>query len=217
MKKLSILALIAAMACGLAPASRGETESWLNEIDGGLILHFPAVSDFDLYELGFGLDLQYRNWSLDPVGLAFSLGVAGWNVDNEANDLGAEHTDFDGSVTTVPIGASVLFYLYGTQDFSIILEAGLRYMITDADVDLNRVITTDEGEEKVPATMEIDDGLVGLLAVEADFSMNEQFLLFGGLGYQDDIERGEITTEAGPLKDNKFASFFFRFGAKYVF
>ena len=71
-------------------------------------------------------------------------------MDNEANDLGAEHTDFDGSVTTMPIGASVLFYLYGTQDFSLILEAGLRYMITDADIDFKRVGHDGRGGGKDP-------------------------------------------------------------------
>ena len=59
--------------------------------------------------------------------------------------------------------------------------------------------------------------MVGLLAFEADYYMSEQFLVFGGLGYQQDLMRGEIRTPAGALRDNKFTSFFLRLGGKFVF
>ncbi|MBU1910070.1 MAG: hypothetical protein KJ726_08485 [Verrucomicrobia bacterium] len=210
MKKIFALVLITALFCGLAPASNGETESWLNEIAGGLVVQFPGTGDFDLYDIGFGAELQYRNWYFDPIGWAISAGYGTWEANKDCHKLGRIHTDFDGSVTTIPLGVSALFYLYGTQDFGLVLEAGLRYVIVDADVDFVR-------EGTLPSTLTIDDGVLGLLALEADYYLNDQFLVFGGFGYQQDIVRGDIETPTGPLRDNEFTSLFLRLGGKFVF
>lgn len=210
MKKISVLVLIAALFWGVAPVSNGETESWLNEIAGGLVVQFPGTGDFDLYDIGFGAELQYRNWHFDPIGWALSAGFGTWEANEDCRKLGRIHTDFDGSVATIPLGVSALFYLYGTQDFSLLLEAGLRYVIVDADVDFIR-------EGNLSSTLDIDDSVLGLLALEADYYVSRQFMVFGGLGYQQDIVRGEIQTPTGPLRDNEFTSLFVRLGGKFVF
>ncbi|MBP7829876.1 MAG: hypothetical protein KA248_08165 [Kiritimatiellae bacterium] len=215
MKKLGTFLAIAALACGTAQAAQGDAETWANEVEGGLVIQFPGTGDFDLYDIGFGAEIQYRNWALDPFGVAFSVGYVQWEANEDCYKLGRIHTDFDGSVTTIPLGVSGLLYLYGSQNFSLILEAGLRYLVTDSDITFNRIVETEEG--KVPSSLEVDDSVIGLLALEADYYISKQALIFGGVGYQQDIERGAIDTPTGPLRDNEFTSLFIRLGGKIVF
>lgn len=215
MKTMAFLLAFAILGCGLAQAADSEPDSWMNEVEGGLVVQFPGTGDFDLYDIGFGAEIQYRNWALDPFGVAFSVGYVQWEANEDCYKLGRIHTDFDGSVTTIPIGVSGLFYLHGSQNFSLILEAGLRYLVTDSDITFNRIVETEEG--KVPSSLEVDDSVIGLLAIEADYFISKQALIFGGAGYQQDIERGAIDTPTGPLRDNEFTSIFIRLGGKILF
>lgn len=217
MKTMASLLVFAVLGCSLALAAAAEEATWANEVEGGVVVQFPGTGDFDLYDLGLGAEIQYRNWSFDPLGLAFAVGFTSWEANEDCHKLGDVHTDFDGSVTTIPIGVSLLYYLYGTQSFSLIAEAGVRYLVTDADIDFTRIVETEEGEERLPSSLEVDDSVLGLVALEADYFVNEQFLVFGGVGYQQDLQRGGIDTPTGPLRDNEFTSLFLRLGGKIVF
>lgn len=224
MNKASVV--LGAVVC-LALASPEQARSaavatedyWLNEGAGLVNFFLPGTGDFDLYDYGLGLELQYRNWYFNPFGWSVSLGIASWEANSGCTDLGrAEHRDFDGTVTLVPVGLSGLFQLYSSETFNLLVEAGVRYVWVDADVDFVRVVQQDKGDPKaIPSRLEIGDGWLGVLAVEADYYVTERFLLFGGLGYQQDIVRGDIETPAGPLRDNELSAFFLRLGGKFVF
>jgi len=217
MKKWLSLMVVAGCLAWAGTVS-AEEASWMNEAAASVNLYLPGAGDFDLFEYGFGIEFQYRNWAYDPIGWALSVGAASWEANSGATDLGRIHKDFDGSATLVPVGASVLVNLLHLDDFNLLAEFGLRYVWMDAELDFTRVIPAgDEGSEEVPSTLTIDDSLMGVVALEGDYYLNDQFLLFGSLGYQHDLTRGEITTPTGNLRDNELCAFFLKLGGKLVF
>ena len=217
MKNIFFVVFLAVLAAGAVSAQTPDN-TWLHEAAGAVNVYLPGSGDFDLYKYGFGLEFQYRNWSYDPIGLALSLGAASWEVDDGAGDLGDIHKQFDGSVTLIPVGASVLLNLLNLENFSVIAELGLRYVVVDADVDFVRVVPgRDGGTAEVPSSLDVDDSVIGLFGLEADYFLTDRFLLFGSLGYQHDITRGDITTPTGDLRSNELRAYFARFGGKLLF
>lgn len=163
----------------------------------------PGSGDYDLYESGVILELQFRDWVSDPWGYLLSIGYGEWQADSGADKPGANLYDFDGDIEIAPFGASLLYRVYESNDLSVILEAGLRYFATDSKI-------TARNSEQSPNTrydVSIDDAVVGRASVSTDYVLNEDFILSGGIAYQQDVDEGSLSTELGPGEDNSFEAF----------
>jgi len=170
----------------------------------------PGAGDYDLYESGVILELQFRDWVSDPWGYLLSIGYGEWQSDSGATKPGANLYDFDGDIEIAPFGASLLYRMYASDELSVILEAGLRYFATDSKI-------TARNSEQSPDNrydVSIDDAIVGRAGVSADYVLNEDFVLSGGIAYQQDVDKGSLSTELGPGEDNSFEAFIVEFALR---
>lgn len=206
MKKTAIV-LSMLLICGAAGA-----QDYGSEVRGTIHYAFPGAGDFDLYEGGFGLDVQYRNWVSDPFGFGFSLGWAEWDADPDSTDVGGSVLgDFDGSVTLIPLGVSGLYKLADFTDWRLTLEAGLKYVMTRSDISATRAVTGETDD------IEIGDGVVAVVGADYERSLGNEWSWFAGAAYQFDLQKGDIEVDHGELRSNELQAFFIRAGAKRAF
>lgn len=196
---LSILLLLSASALAQVPSHVEASPDLGPQIQIAL----PGAGDYDLYDSGLTLELQFRDWVGDPWGYLLAIGYGEWQASDDAEKPGANLYDFDGDIEVVPFGASILYKMYEDDAWSITIEAGLRYFATDSKI-------TARNSDQPPANrydVEIDDSIVGRVGVSADYVLSEDFILSLGIAYQKDIEEGDLSTELGPGVDNSFESF----------
>jgi hypothetical protein len=217
--RFPIVIRLVLVAAALAPASAvaqywDESQYWEyvdTEIRLSLNYWIPGDGDFDVYDNGYGTEVQYRNWYYDPIGFGLSLGVAHWKVAGTSGDLGiGPGATLDGTVTLVPLGASVLYRFGDWDGQTLTLEAGLRYVLADSDVRINYANRSCNGED----CYDISDGLIAVFAGDYERDLTEQWAFFLGGGYQDDLIRGDTETIDRNLRDNEIKGFFMRVGAK---
>ncbi|MFH0954047.1 MAG: hypothetical protein V1873_06935 [Verrucomicrobiota bacterium] len=214
MKKL--LAVIVVVLMGVAALAQSDSFAYfLNEVRGDLTLWFPGGDKFDLYEsTGTGLEVQYRNWAFDPLGLGLSLGYAIWTANSDSTDISApDMSDFDGDLTLIPVGGSLLYKVADWADWNLTVEAGVRYVITQSDIDFLRTLP----DTAYRVDLDIDSAWVGLIGGDFERLWNESWSLFLGGGYQTDITHGRTEVDNGHLRDNELQAWFLRAGAKYAF
>jgi hypothetical protein len=175
------------------------------------------------WDNGRSLEAQYAYWKTPNIGLAIALGAGSWNV-NDSMDTGflagqgpsvARKTG--GSATMFPLGFSLLYnpdvqgVIKTDFDFGnipLILEGGLRYVFVNSDIH-----TTDNlGYTYLKKKVNIDNGLVGLVAADMLFPIPSRVKLSAGIGYQFDIVKGSIKWSGFDLGDNELKSVFLRLG-----
>jgi len=175
------------------------------------------LPDYEDYDFGFGVEGQYRCWKNQNLGFSLAGGVSSWEVD----DLGASVyggpavgvSSRDGSVDLVPIGGSILYRPTLGDNISVILEGGLRYVIVDSDVKVGTTALSALGDVMVTSEkVDIDDGVVGLIAASLESELSPGLTLFGGIGYQFDISKGDAKMAGENLGKNELKSFFLRVG-----
>jgi hypothetical protein len=175
-----------------------------------LELALPGIGDFDLYESGLGVNLQFRDLFSAPWGYAFSIGYGSWSADSGARDPGANLFDFDGDMEVIPFGASVLYQLHTSDTLNVVLDGGLRYYVNDADITARN---RDEGGNRRFA-LDIDDNVVVRVAVGGDYALTPDLTWSFGVGVQIDVTEGDITTSLGPAEDNRMEALFFETGLR---
>lgn len=162
----------------------------------------------DEWEQAFGLEVQYVFWNTPNLGFALAGGIGKWNVDDSVQ-VGYDYAGkFDGSATTFPLGASVLYRptMGGTTE--ITLEGGLRYVFINSDVD----VAITDGYDLYSGSIDADDGLIGLLGVDVAFPVSPTMKLGMGLGYQFDISKGDVSIEDIDFDENEMKGFVIRLG-----
>lgn len=213
MKKLLLSALALLLALPLA-ASAGILSDDEGELSAQAAYFFPGGGDFDLFENGIGSEVSYREWIAFPWGIGLSLGASTWSADDKANCYkipGA--TDFDGDVTAIPLGLHFYFNIIDWDNWNVILQTGLRYVIVDSDVDF----VYDGGRRKI----DMDNDLLWDIALEYDHSLSENIFFTLTGGFQTDIMKADSTYKDGngshDLRDTSFEAFFARAGIKVLF
>lgn len=197
----ALFALIAATATsfGQVPAYVEPTPDLGPQVQIAL----PGTGDYDLYESGIVIELQFRDWVSDPWGYLLAIGYGEWTADSGASNPGAELYDFDGNVELAPFGASLICKALSADDYNVTLEAGLRYIAVDSKISArNRGQSPDDRFD-----VEIDDSVIARFGAGFDYFLNEDFILSLGIAYQKDLESSSLTTELGPARDNSFESF----------
>lgn len=189
----------------LCTAAYGQAEApagYWNETGLALSYWFPGVGDFDLYKSGFGIEVQYHYWVTYAVGVAASAGWCEWDADSGAADLGVPVDG--GSITFMPLGASLLYKLVDVELWNLTLEAGARLALVDSDVKLA------DGRK-----LEIDDGIVAVAGIEYSLSLTENWSVQAALRYQEDVQKGEIL--GGDLRDNELQGLAVALGTRIRF
>ena len=114
----------------------------------------------------------------------------------------------EGSATTFPFGASILYRPTVSGPTEITLEGGFRYVFVNSDID----ITATDGYYIYKDNVEIDDGLVGLIGADIAYPLSPKVKLGFGAGYQFDISKGKATWFGVDLGDNEMKGFYLRLG-----
>lgn len=212
MKKLMVM--LGIVALGLAAVAQ-PLSYFVNETTGCLTFWIPETYKFDLYqETGYGLEVQYRNWTYDPIGLALSLGLARWEANSDSKQIfAADMSDASGTLTLIPVGGSLVYRLVDWTEWGLIAEAGVRYVLTQSNMDFLRTLPDRRYREE----MDIKNGWVGVLGLDYERLFSNGWTMFLGMSYQMDIQTGRIEVNTGHLQDNELQALFFKVGTTLTF
>lgn len=172
--------------------------------------YYLSPGDDDLWDSASGLDAQATFWLDQNLGIALTAGVSRW----EANDDYRYDDDgylcwLDGSALMTSFGPSVLFRPGIPNSLvELTFEAGLRYIAVDSDVDFY----LDDGATTYVGELDMDDGVVGVLGVDAGIPISRQAKLTVGLGYQFDLNKGDADWYGVEIGENEMKGFYLNFG-----
>ncbi len=213
MMKKAILCACALLVCGGA-AFGGLLSEDPGELTVAGQVWAPGMGDIDLFENGFGAIVSYREWFSFPWGVGVNLGLAQWQVDNSSGAFKYDQlTDYDGEALLSPLGASVYFNMIDWDNWNLIIESGLQYVLVDSGV------TVFNNEPGVEETQDVDIGgaVLWLVGAEYEYMVAEDIYVTGGLGFQTDLMSGDTDYAGGDLRDASLAGFYARLGAKILF
>ncbi len=212
MKKwLSCLAVLG-LAASTVSAQLPTYEEISPDLGVNLQLFVPA-GDYDLYEYGFGAEIQFRDMVSAPWGYLLAIGYNEWSTDNNAKNPGSNLYDFEGNLEVVPFGGSVLFLAYNENDISVTLDAGIRYLSTVSKI----TARNSDSSPDVRYDLDADDGMVFRLGATADYLISPDFIWSAGVAYQGDIKKADLSTELGPARDNVMEAFVFETALRLPF
>ncbi len=198
MKRI-LLAVLTALT--LAPAARAADA----EVGVGAQVALPVGGGYDLLDNGMGLDFSFRRWCSLPVGYQVSAGFTSWDA-GDGSKVGSNLDDFSGDALTVPFGISALYQL---TEWPVTLELGVRYVLVDSNI---TAVNTDAKEE---LDVDVDNGVVGVAAVQTDWEISKSCLLGVDFGTQFDLAQGDVKTDLGPAVDSELAGFFLRVALRF--
>jgi hypothetical protein len=217
--------LVIIVCCGLQAgaqdyeytSTKWASSSWeyeeepVNELCGYLYIGFPGEGDFDLYKNAYGVEAQYRNWSWDPFGVALSLGYIHAEADPDSDGILPDNQGaFEGHISQVPVGPSVLYQVLFEEQWGLTFEVGLRYVFISSSMDY-------EWNDGRTDEVDLDHGLIALATLEGDYALGDMWRLFGGFGLQQDLAKGDMSIAEEDLRKNELKGFYLRLGARVLF
>lgn len=169
----------------------------------------PGIDDSWSYATG--LEAQYVMWKAAYLGIAFAGGAVNWQVSDSIKVNVYTAYKLRGSATTFPLGASVLFRpTLAVLEEDITFESGLRYVFVLSDVDAR---VQDGYSDTGSGSVDIDDGLLAVIAGDVAFPVSSKLKLGFGGGYQFDLSKGSTTLSGTDIKyDNRMKGCFLRLG-----
>ena len=208
MKSLLAGVLVLAMSAGLVFGGL------LSEDPGELVvggqLWFPGEGDDDLFDLGFGAFVSYREWIAFPWGVGLNLGIAQYDVDKKATSYKWKGlTDYHGDANVLFLGPAVYFNIVDWDSWNLTFETGLQYVHADSDVRVKH-----EGETM---KVKMKGGLLWHLGLEYEYMVAETAYLLAGAGYQIDTIPIKTDYTMGKLRDTYLHGAFVRLGVKFLF
>jgi hypothetical protein len=216
MNRISSVCIIVA-ACILlgAAGTYGQTL----QLRGSGIYYFPSGSattgggetslkDVE-WDKGTGLELQAILWPANSLwGFGASIGKATWDItDYESSEFDysydAAFADvLEGDADLTIIGLSVFRKLSEAKDankLTITAEGGIRFVSVDSSIEGGTAIADAYGALAWYQTLEIDDSIVGLLALALDYAVADNVSLFAQAGFQFDIDKGKVENKVEGL------------------
>lgn len=194
-----LFALLAALL--LTPGARAEGA----DVGLDLQISMPGDGDYDLLDTGYGLEVAFRRWFNPPFGYQLSAGYVNWQA-GDGDRVGSNLEDFSGDALAVPFGASLLLRVLDTP---ATLEAGLRYVLMDSEIEA----FNSDAQDWVD--VDIDDAVIGVVAVQTDWELSPHARLALDAGYQFDLSGAETETRIGPVHDTELQGFFLRLGVRW--
>ncbi|MGQ9662667.1 MAG: hypothetical protein ACUVWX_10090 [Kiritimatiellia bacterium] len=142
-----------------------------------------------------GFDAQLRFWQTENMGIALVVGAASWKAVAEYSESDdgetAVATSIDGSAHLLPVGLSLLYREETGQTATIMLEAGIRYVLCDSEVRVKAAYATDETSGLRHGTIEIGNTLLAVLGLGFDIVLSKSIGLLVGIHYQFDLLKPE--------------------------
>lgn len=211
-KWLSVFAMLG-LGVSAATAQVPTYEEISPDIGVSIQIAAPGVGDYDLYELGLGAELQYRDMVSAPWGYLLAIGYSEWSTDANAKKPGSNLYDFDGNLEVIPFGGSVLYQVYREDNLSVTLDLGLRYLSNGSKITARNSASSPD----VRYDVDIDDSIIYRFGVGADYAISPDLIWSAGVGYQGDFKEAEMTTELGPARDNVMEAFVFETALRLPF
>ena len=212
MKKAMVAVVVLAVVLGAAFAEPPKQET---DLIGTAIYYKPGQDDD--YDNGFGAEAQARFWLNPNVGLSLAAGAASWQANDQEQLVSdgdvAVAASIDGDVTLIPLGGSILFRPVNDDRIALTLEAGVRYVIVDSQVEIE-VAAADSSGDLIYAkdTVDIEDGVVGLIGANIEGKVSSQVSLLAGIGYQFDLVRGDAKWMDEDFGDNELKALLVKIG-----
>ena len=210
MKKAMILACAALVSCGAAFGGLISEDPGELAVSG--LAFLPDHADCDLFELGLGAQVSYREWFSFPWGVGVNLGVSQWQVDDASNAFKIKYVkNYDGEALVIPFGASLFFNVIDWDNWNLIFETGLQYAFVESSVD---AYNEDKGRRQ---EADIGGAVLWNLGAEYEYMVSENVYLTGALGYQIDALNEDSKFDGKTVRDVTFGGGYARFGAKFLF
>lgn len=219
MKQVISLAIASFFLIGTAMAQEAPLSS---STDLTATLQYFVPGEDDDYDVGYGAEVQVRFWQNQNIGFALAGGLANWDINEQEAVVSdgevAVGVAIEGSVLLLPIGGSILFRPTLADNLNLVFEAGLRYVFVESDAQL-AIVAADAYGSLVggSADIEMDDGFIGLVAVNFEAEVAPGFSLIGGVGYQFDIAKGDAKWMGEDFGENELEAFFIRVGIAVTF
>ena len=208
MKKMVGVALAVMMCGGAALGGLFSEDPGELTVSGQLWL--AGEGDSDLFDLGYGAMVSYREWFRFPWGAGLNLGVAQWQVDSGSQAYKWQRlTDYQGDATLIFFGPALYFSIIDWDHWNLTLETGVQYALMDSGVEVKLE------DEKL--SVDIDDGLIWHVGLEYEYMVAENLYLLGAAGYQMDLMPADTKYELGTLRDTYLHGAFARLGVKFLF
>ena len=210
MKKAMVLACAALVSCGAAFGGLISEDPGELAVSG--LAFLPDHADCDLFELGLGAQVSYREWFSFPWGVGVNLGVSQWQVDDASNAFKIKYVKkYDGEALVIPFGASLFFNVIDWDNWNLIFETGLQYAFVESSVD---AYNEDKGRRQ---EADIGGAVLWNLGAEYEYMVSENVYLTGALGYQIDALNEDSKFDGKTVRDVTFGGGYARFGAKFLF
>ena len=212
MKKAVLFAGVALVGAGVALGGLISEDPGELTVAGQVFI--PDHADCDLFEIGYGAQVGYREWFSFPWGVGVNLGISQWQVDGDSDALKYKKlSDYAGDAIVIPFGAALYFNLIDWDNWNLILETGLQYAFVDSNV------TVYNGEETAQKNQDVDIGgaLLWHVGAEYEYMISENIYLTGSVGFQLDVVNEDTTTGGNTMRDVTFGGGYGRLGAKFLF
>lgn len=210
MKKATVLACAALVGCGAAFGGLISEDPGELAVSG--LAFLPDHADCDLFALGLGAQVSYREWFSFPWGVGVNLGVSQWQVDDASNAFKIQYvSDYDGEALVIPFGASLFFNVIDWDNWNLIFETGLQYAFVESSVDAYN----EDKDRRQEA--DIGGAVLWNLGAEYEYMVSENVYLTGALGYQQDVLNEDSKFDGKTVRDVTFGGGYARLGAKFLF
>ncbi|MGD9612596.1 MAG: hypothetical protein AB7V22_06800 [Kiritimatiellia bacterium] len=210
MKKAMVLACAALLGSGAAFGGLISDDPGELAVSGQAFL--PDHADCDLFGVGFGAQVSYREWFRFPWGVGLNLGISQWQVDDASNAFKIEYvTDYDGEALVIPFGISLFFNAIDWDNWNVNLEMGLQYAFVESSVD---AYNEDKAKRQ---DADVGGAVLWNLGAEYEYMVSENVYLTGGLGYQMDVMNEDTKFDGHVVRDVTFGGGYARLGAKFLF
>ena len=212
MKKLILFGSAALLAASVAFG--GVVSDDPGELAVSAQVFFPDSADCDLFKIGYGAHVAYREWFSFPWGVGLTLGVAQWQVDGKSDAFKYDQlTDYDGDVLVIPIGLALYFNVIDWDNWNLILESGVQYAIVNSSA----TVFNNEPQAQKKEDVDIDGAILWNLGGEFEYMLGENMYLQVAAGYQLNLMKGDTDYAGRGVRDASFAAGYARIGAKFLF
>ena len=213
--RMYLVPVLAGMAMLWVPIAQAQGDGATDEqVSAGLVVQFPGAGDFDVYDMGVGLEFQYRRW-YGLGGLGLSLGLEQWSTNSSTRNWSEfrrdERARLSGDLNMVPVGLSGLGRWPIQDGLQLRGEAGLRYVWVDPDMMLQRA-----GWEQ-SESVRLNDGWVVLAGVGVEQLLTDTLMFTADLRYQHDLVRARARVPSAKLMSNHLRSFGIKLGLQLWF
>ena len=202
-KSWTVVCVVALGVAGVAVAVETGASAPL-EVTAAFVAGIPGSGDFDVYDSNLGARVECRYWTDPTFGLAAWAGWEQWNAGGGSRNWGREA---DGDLQAIPLGVSGLMRLAPEAPVSVMLKAGIGYVLTDSDLEFKG--------GPAPERIDVDDSWIAEAGLDVHFALSDEWSLFAGAFYRLDLSSGAASgAGGGALEDHQFEGINFTLGLK---